>query len=65
MLLPSCCCVCALLLLPPLCGRLNRRGAPLQKKEVVKKTYEDKGRSAVVDEGPLDDPVAEKLRQQR
>jgi hypothetical protein len=37
----------------------------LQKKEVVRKTYEDRGRSAVVDEGPLDDPVAEKLRQQR
>lgn len=35
-----------------------------QKKEVPKKAYEDKGRVAH-DEGPLDDPVAEKLRQQK
>ena len=35
-----------------------------QKKEVGKKFNEDKGRSTV-DEGPLDDPIAEKLRQQR
>lgn len=37
---------------------------PQQKKEVGKKFNEDKGRSTV-DEGPLDDPIAEKLRQQR
>ena len=30
-----------------------------------KKAYEDKGRVTAVDEGPLDDPVAEKLRQQK
>lgn len=30
-----------------------------------KKLYEDKGKLAVVDEGPMDDPVAEKLRQQK
>ena len=36
----------------------------LQKKEVVKKSYEDKGASHE-DEGPLDDPIEEKLRQQR
>jgi hypothetical protein len=32
---------------------------------VPKKAYEDKGRVAAADEGPLDDPVAEKLRQQK
>jgi hypothetical protein len=37
----------------------------LQKKEVAKKSYEDKGRLQTIDEGPLDDPIAEKLRQQR
>ena len=37
----------------------------LQKKEVAKKSYEDKGRLHAIDEGPLDDPIAEKLRQQR
>ena len=36
----------------------------LQKKDVPKKAYEDRG-TADVDESPLDDPVAEKLRQQR
>jgi hypothetical protein len=36
----------------------------VQKKELPKKSYEDKGASHV-DEGPLDDPIAEKLRQQR
>ena len=36
----------------------------LQKKEVPKKAYEDRG-AAHDDESPLDDPVAEKLRQQR
>ena len=35
-----------------------------QKKEAPRKAYEDKGRVAS-DEGPLDDPVAEKLRQQK
>ena len=36
----------------------------LQKKEVPKKAYEDRG-AAHDEESPLDDPVAEKLRQQR
>ena len=36
----------------------------LQKKEVPKKSYEDKGTS-LIDEEPLDDPLEEKLRQQR
>ena len=36
----------------------------LQKKEVPKKAYEDRG-AAHDHESPLDDPVAEKLRQQR
>ena len=36
----------------------------LQKKEIPKKAYEDRG-AAHDDESPLDDPVAEKLRQQR
>jgi len=35
-----------------------------QKKEVPKKSYEDKGTS-LIDEEPLDDPLEEKLRQQR
>lgn len=37
---------------------------PQQKKEVPKKSYEDRG-TAHQDEGPLDDPIEEKLRQQR
>lgn len=37
-----------------------------QKKDTgSKKLYEDKGKPSVADEGPLDDPVAEKLRQQK
>ncbi|KAK9831396.1 hypothetical protein WJX81_000730 [Elliptochloris bilobata] len=39
---------------------------PQQKKEAVsRKLYEDKGKPFVADEGPLDDPIAEKLRQQK
>lgn len=40
--------------------------APPQKKDAGgKKLYEDKGKPSAADEGPLDDPVAEKLRQQK
>ncbi|KAK9828592.1 hypothetical protein WJX72_000930 [[Myrmecia] bisecta] len=39
---------------------------PEQTKEPKKKTYEDKDKEkVVVDDTPLDDPIAEKLRQQR
>ncbi len=40
-------------------AQINR----LQPKRATKPKYEDKG--AVPDDTPLDDPVAEKLRQQR
>lgn len=40
--------------------------ASLQPKKVEGKKYdESRGMSTSVDEGPLDDPIAEKLRQQR
>jgi len=37
----------------------------VQSKPGKKKTYEDKDKASRIEDEPLDDPVAEKLRQQR
>ncbi len=44
---------------------LTALAAPQKKEAGGKKLYEDKGKPSAADEGPLDDPVAEKLRQQK